>query len=199
MNKNLKIAITGGIGSGKSLAGYFFESQGYPVIRADVLAKELMQSDPSVREKIVKEFGKDSFTENSLNSDYLRKNIFHSKENLERINAIVHPVTIKKIEQLSKIFFKDHKIVFIESALVYEAKLSKAFDYVLLIKSEEKIRFDRVIARDDVNEENVKRIMANQISDDKKKKLADFVIENNGTVSDLESKCRFILSVLQSL
>lgn len=200
MKKNLRIAVTGGIGSGKSLASDYFENQGYPVIRADILAKELMLTDTSVRRAIIKEFGSESFTNEHLNTEYLSQNVFSSKENIKKINSIVHPVTIKKIEQLSKTYFKNQKsIVFVESALVFEAKIRDEFDYVVLIYSDEKSRIERVIVRDHVSEEKVKQIMTNQIADEKKKKLADFVIENNGTVPQLESKCGFVLSVLQSL
>ncbi len=199
MKKNLSIAVTGGIGSGKSLASDFFERQGYPLIKADILAKELMQNDPFIRKNIIKEFGYESFRDNNLNVEYLSRNVFGNKENLKKINSIVHPVTIKNIQQLSRSYFKNNDIVFVESALVFEAGIGYEFDYIILICSDENLRIDRVVTRDGLKEENVRSVIDNQLPDEKKKKLADFIIENNGTLSEFESKCRFVLTIIQSL
>lgn len=199
MKKKLKIAITGGIGSGKSLASDFFEQQGFPLIRADILAKELMMNDPSIRKIIIKEFGSESFVNGNLNTKYLSQNVFSSNSRLKKLNSIVHPVTVNKIKELTRSYFKNHKIVFVESALVFEAGIRDEFDHVILICSDENLRIDRVVTRDAVTEEKVRSIIANQLPDEKKKKLADFIIENNGTLSGFESKCRFVLTVIQSL
>lgn len=199
MKKNLSVAITGGIGSGKSLASDFIERQGFPIIRADILAKELMKNDPTLRKEIIKEFGVESFIDGKLNTEFLSKNVFNDQKKLKKINSIVHPVTIRKIQELVKSYFKNHKIVFVESALVFEAKIREEFDHVILICSDETIRIDRVVARDGATEKKVKSIISNQLPDEKKRKLADFVIDNNGTVEELYSKCQFILNVIQSL
>lgn len=199
MKKNLKIAITGGIGSGKSLVSNFVKSRGYPVIKSDDIAKELMQKDESVKKKIIIEFGSESYNENGLNTKYLAEHVFCDRGKVEKINAIVHPSTIKKIEELSNLLFEKHKIVFVESALVYEAKIQKVFDFVVLIYSEEKIRIARAMERNKVSEEEIRKRMAFQIPDDKKKERAHFVIENNSTISELEKRTQFILNLLQSL
>ena len=199
MKKNISIAITGGIGSGKSLASDFFEQKGFPLIRADILAKELMKSDLSIRKSIIKEFGNESFANENLNVEYLSKKVFSNATNVKKINSIVHPVTIKKIKELTRSYFKNHNIVFVESALVFEAAIRDEFDHVILICADENLRVNRVLTRDGVTEQKVKSIIANQLPDEKKKKLADFIIENNGTVADFESKCKFILTVIQSL
>src|SRR3989339_1155360 len=119
MKKKLKIAITGGIGSGKSSVSKIIESFGFPVIKADDLAKELMLKDESVKKKIIKTFGKESFTEKGINTKYLAENVFNSKDKVDKINSIIHPVTIRKIEVISKELFEKHDLVFVESALVY--------------------------------------------------------------------------------
>ncbi|MEW6702408.1 MAG: dephospho-CoA kinase [Bacteroidota bacterium] len=202
MKQNLKIAITGGIGSGKSLVSNFVESCGYPVIKSDDIAKELMLKDESVKKNIIKAFGRESYNENGLNTKYLSQHVFcdpPEAERIEKINSIVHPPTIKKIEELSNKFFETHKIVFIESALVYEAKIQKMFDFVVLIYSEERIRIQRAMERNKVSEEVIRKRMVFQIPDYKKKERAHFVIENNSTISELEKRTQFILNLLQSL
>jgi len=107
MKKKLKIAITGGIGSGKSSVSKIVESFGFPVIKADDVAKELMMKDESIKKKIIKTFGKESFTEKGINTKYLAENVFSSKDKVGKINSIIHPPTIKKIEEISKKLLKN--------------------------------------------------------------------------------------------
>jgi dephospho-CoA kinase len=198
MKKNIKIAITGGIGSGKSVVSNIVQQLGYPVINADDIAKELMQSDDSIKKRILKAFGKESYTDNIPNTKYLAEKVFSNKENVQKINAIMHPVTIKKIEELSKNYFLKHKVVFVESALVYEAKLDKSFDFIILIYSDKKIRIERSAKRSNITETEIKRRMESQIPDDKKKERVHFVIENNSSVEDLKSRTFFVINLIGS-
>jgi len=199
MAKKLRVAITGGIGSGKSLVSRFFEKEGYPVIKADEIAKELMQNNEQVKKKLIKSFGSKVFSDGVLNTKYLSDEVFSDQEKLDVVNAIVHPPTIKMIETLFRKFFDKHDIVFVESALIFEAKLSRMFDHIILIYSDEIIRIKRVISRDDTTEEKVKARMQFQINDEQKKDIAHITIENNSTIEELEKRCKFILGILNAL
>ncbi len=198
MKKKLKIAITGGIGSGKSSVSKIVESFGFPVIRADDLAKELMLKDESIKKKIIKTFGKESFTENGINTQYLADNVFSNKDKVDKINSIIHPPTIKKIEEISKKLFEKHNLVFVESALVYEAKIQKLFDYIILIYAEEEIRIARKIENDNMNRLDVEKRMSFQIPDEKKTDRAHFVIDNNSTFDKLETRTKFIIELIKA-
>ncbi|NJD23321.1 MAG: dephospho-CoA kinase [Melioribacter sp.] len=198
MKKKLKIAITGGIGSGKSSVSKIVEALGFPVIKADDLAKELMQQDDSIKKKIIKTFGKESFTEKGINTKYLADNVFSNKEKVGKINAIIHPPTIKKIEEISKKLFEKHNLVFVESALVYEAKIQKLFDYVILIYAEEEIRISRKMENDGMKKIDVEKRMSFQIPDEKKTDRAHFVIDNNSTLEKLESRTKFVIELLKA-
>ena len=198
MKKKLKIAITGGIGSGKSSVSKIVESFGFPVIRADDLAKELMLKDESIKKKIIKTFGKESFTENGINTQYLADNVFSNKDKVDKINSIIHPPTIKKIEEISKKLFEKHNLVFVESALVYEAKIQKLFDYVILIYAEEEIRIARKIENDNMTRLDVEKRMSFQIPDEKKTDRAHFVIDNNSTFDKLETRTKFIIELIKA-
>lgn len=198
MKKKLKIAITGGIGSGKSSVSKIIESFGFPVIKADDLAKELMLKDESIKKKIIKTFGKESFTEKGINTKYLADNVFSNKEKVEKINSIIHPPTIKKIEEISKKLFEKHNLVFVESALVYEAKIQKLFDYVILIYTEEEIRIARKIENDSMTRLEVEKRMSFQIPDEKKTDRAHFVIDNNSTFDKLESRTKFVIELIKA-
>jgi dephospho-CoA kinase len=198
MKKKLKIAITGGIGSGKSSVSKIVESFGFPVIKADDVAKELMLKDESVKKKIIKSFGKESFTEKGIDTKYLADNVFSNKEKVEKINSIIHPPTIKKIEEISKKLFEKHNLVFVESALVYEAKIQKLFDYVILIYAEEEIRIARKMGNDNMNRFDVENRMNFQIPDEKKTDRAHFVIDNNSTFDKLESRTKFVIELIKA-
>ncbi len=198
MKKRLKIAITGGIGSGKSSVSKIVEALGFPVIKADDLAKELMLKDDSIKKKIIKTFGKESFTENGINTKYLADNIFINKEKVGKINSIIHPPTIKKIEEISQKLFEKHNLVFVESALVYEAKIQKLFNYVILIYAEEEIRISRKMENDTMKKIDIEKRMSFQIPDEKKTDRAHFVIDNNSTKEELESRTKFVIELLKA-
>jgi len=199
MNKKLKVAITGGIGSGKSLVSSFFEKAGYPVIKADEIAKELLQNNENVKKKLIKSFGSEVFSNGVLNKMYLSDVVFNDQVKLNVLNAIVHPPTIKMIESLFIKFFNKHDIVFVESALVFEAKMSRMFDHIVLIYSDEITRIKRVVKRDNSTEEKVKGRMQFQINDEQKKDIAHITIENNSTIEELEKRCKFIIDILNAL
>ncbi len=199
MRKKLLIGLTGGIGAGKSIVSSLLRSQGYLVIKSDLIAKEIMLNDPDVRNEIIKNFGTQAYSNNELNTTYLAEKIFSSKENVDKINSIVHPKTIKKILGLVNNEFQKSNIIFVESALIYEAKIEDYFDYVILVYSDKETRLKRVIEREKIPQEKILQRMKFQIPDEKKKSWADFVIDNNNEKEDLVQKVNFILNLLKSL
>ena len=199
MSKKLKIGITGGIGSGKSIVSDFIESQGYTVLRADPIAKDLMQNDESIKNRLIKTFGEQSYSNGKLNTKFLAENVFYDKAKLDKITSIIHPPTLKFLDRQSNEILKTTYLVFIESALVYEAKFEDMFDYVVLVYANEKTRIERTINRDKIPSEQIKRRMQFQLPDENKKDSADFVIENNSTIEELKLRTKFVLNLLTSL
>lgn len=197
--KKLKVAITGGIGAGKSFVTDLFLKEGYFVIKADELAKELMHTDKELQNKIIKEFGKESFINGQPNTKFLGEKVFSDLENVGKINSLVHPVTMDKIEEMCEEQFKKHNIVFIETALVYEANLEDFFDVVVLVLANPQNRLKRAAERDKVTEDHILKRMEFQIPDEEKKSDADFVIENNSTLKELENRSKFILILLNQM
>ncbi len=198
-NKKLKVAITGSIGSGKSLFCKYLEKCKYNVISADDTAKEILSSNEIVKKKIIREFGEESYLKGELNKIFLAEKVFSNPENVEKINSIVHPETIKKIgNMMDKILLKE-KIVFVEAALIYEANMEELFDYVVLITANEQIRKERKIKNSNFTEEEFIKRNLNQIKDVEKKKRADFVFENNEGINELKQKADFLLNILNAL
>lgn len=200
MKKNgFKIGITGGIGSGKSVLSDFIRSKGYKVIDADSVGKELLASDNFVREKIIKNFGVQSFNGKVPNRKFLASQVFNDQEKLKIINSIIHPPVMKKISALMAEELKSKKLVFAESAIIYEADLEDYFDYVILVAAEAEIRIERLKKNKNMEREEILRRMENQLTDDEKKENADFTILNNTSEEDLFHKAAFILNLLESM
>lgn len=199
MKKKIKVAITGGIGSGKSSVSKLIEQFGFPVLRSDDLAKDLMQNDDSIKKKIIKAFGKNSYCENRLNKEYLAQNVFCKKRQLEKINSIVHPAVIQKVRAISSELFLNHPLVFVESALVFEAKIQKEFDYIILVYAEEETRIKRLVLKSTFSKTDILKRIKFQIPDEKKIDKVHFVIDNNSSFEELEHRTKFILDLLKSL
>ncbi len=194
----LKIGITGGIGSGKSLACKYFEELGYKVIYADKVAKELYASNKQLINKLAAEFGKEILDENgNLSRADARRIIFSNKRNIKRVNSIVHPFVFRQMDKMvSKI---KHNIVLFEAAIMFESGSYKRMDYVVLIYANKETRIKRIIRRDGVRRSDVLKLMQLQLDEREKAKRADFVIKNNATAPALEKNVKAFSKILKTL
>lgn len=197
--KKLRIAITGNIGSGKSAFTKFLADEGYPAISADDLSKEILAGDPDVREEIIKQFGDQAFHDNKINKKYLAEEIFSSKNQLKKINAILHPRVRKKIESLSNEYFKASDIIFVEAALIFESKIEKMYDYVVLIAADKDIRMNRSMKSRKLSESEFTERENNQLPEDVKRQKADFVFTNEGSLKELKEKALLLINLFKAL
>lgn len=197
--KKFKVAVTGNIGSGKSSFCKFLEEMNYTVTKADEIAKDLMANDPKIKSELIKHFGARSFTQDGLDKTYLSDKVFSDKSNLEKINALVHPAVIKKVKRLMNDQLKNSNIVFHEAALIYEAKMESLFQYVVLVSCDQKIRMERKRQFAGISEEEFLRRESNQIPEDEKKKCADFIFTNNGSLNELKAKAELLIKILNGM
>lgn len=169
--------LTGGIGSGKSTIMRMFSKLGVPTFSADDAAKNAMQIDSEIQSKIVSLFGVEAYKNGRLNRPFIAKQVFYDKKKLEDLNAIVHPA----VKNAYSNWCKKQKSLYTmyEFPLVFELDAADRFDKVILITAPEDIRIQRVLNRDNTNEEDVLARMNNQWTDLQKIPLADIVIENN--------------------
>ena len=193
----LLIAITGGIGSGKTTFANFLAEQGHPVIFADDISKELLANDPDVKNEIVSEFGAKAYQGKKINKKLLADNIFSNPSKLKKINSILHPRVRKRIEFISKEYFETKDFVFVEAAIIFESKIEKMYDFVVLIVADETLRMMRINKSKKISKEDFINRSQNQLSDAVKIKKADFIFTNNGTKAELKQKAILLSTLLR--
>ena len=185
------VGLTGGIGSGKTTVGSFFESYGIPIYIADKEAKGLMNRSKVIKRKLIELFGESAYENGQLNRAYLAAKIFSDRELLSKMNAIIHPKVASHFKRWLK--KQDAPYVIKEAAIIFENKLEHQYDYIITVVADEHLRLERVIKRDDTSVEKIKSIMRNQLTDNEKIKRSDFVIRNN----DLETSKKQALEIHQ--
>jgi len=197
--KQIKAAITGGIGSGKSTFSSYLKSKGLPVILADDISNELLESDQSIKNKVINVFGKNSYSDGKPNKKFIAEQVFSFPEKLHKLNSILHPAVIQEIDSIIKKIYSSEEIIFIESALVYEAGIEKYFDYIILITADYQTRLERSQKSGEFSKSDFEKRNENQIPDEEKMKRADFIFTNNGNREDLIKKADLLLLSLRSL
>jgi len=174
----IKVGVTGGIGSGKTLICEIFERLGIPVFNADVEAKEIYNTDKKVIEQVQQLFGHDIYHQGKLKRDVLAKIIFNDSKALDKVNAIVHPkVREYFIDWTEK---QTSEYVIEEAAILFESNAYLDLDYIINVHARQENRIERVMNRDNISKEQVLSRMKNQLCDEKRMKLADFTIYNDG-------------------
>lgn len=174
----LKIGLTGNIGSGKSIVSRIFSILAVPIYNADYEAKRIMDSQEVVP-LVMDTFGKDIINlDNSVNKKMLAEIVFEDKEKLKKLNAIIHPMVMNDFNIWCQ-KFSDKKYVINESAILVETGLYKLFDKLITVISPENIRIERVMKRDNCTKNKVLARMNNQLPENDKIKVSDYIITNN--------------------
>jgi dephospho-CoA kinase len=194
INKTLKIGITGGIGSGKSVISRILKTMGYPIYDSDSWAKKLMNENEEIRNFLTFKFGKETYTLTQLNRPFLAQKIFNNKENLAYVNSVVHPIVGKHFLQWSE--QQNSSLVFIESAILFSSGFNKIVDKVIFVDAPQDVRLERAILRDNATTEAIMARIKNQ---EKGNIFAynhsDFIIQNDNKILIIPQ----IVSVLKKI
>lgn len=173
------VGITGDIGSGKTTVSKIFSHLGYKVYNSDERAKHLMETDINVVKEISDLLGESAYKKGSLNKKLISQSIYNDHSLREKINAIVHPVTINDFNQ----WVTENKdpILIKESALIYQSGSYKELNSIILVEARKDIRIKRVLERDKHRkEEEVLQIINSQKLKNKEDLNPDYILENNG-------------------
>lgn len=198
------VNITGGIGTGKSSVADKVEEMGYDVLRSDDIAKDLMKNDESLKKKLIKEFGDEFYKNGEVNKSFVASKVFgndeESKKRLSKLNSIVHPAVIDhNMNSIDKLFDEGKEMVFVESALTFEIGMEDAYDYIIVVDSPDEIRIPRVMKRNSITKEEVQKRISNQMNMVEKRKYADFVIDNKGSIEELKNSTKFVVELLEKM
>ena len=173
------IGITGGIGAGKSTVSTICKHLGFKVYNSDQRAKEIVSEDSIIKKKLISFFGNNVYKNGVLDRKFLSDKIFNDKSSLQQINSIIHPA-VKKDFNSWVINNSNEKILFKESALLFESGAYKELDKIILIVSDKNLRVSRVLNRDqNRSKKEIESIIDKQIDEVDAIKYADIVIDNN--------------------
>jgi dephospho-CoA kinase len=175
----IKVGITGGIGSGKSIICEVFSKLGAPVYSADDAARTLVDTDPDIRESLVMLMGEEVYTGNLLNRPMMADMIFSNKLLLEKVNQIIHPRVAEQF-RLWCLEKSNFPYLIQESALLFESGTYHLFDQCITVAAPEELRIQRVIARRNMTLDKVRSILLNQLPEEEKIARSHHVIINDG-------------------
>ncbi|MGG5507399.1 MULTISPECIES: dephospho-CoA kinase [unclassified Myroides] len=188
------VGLTGGIGSGKTTVAKLFEKHGIPIYIADERARAIMDQSAVVN-AVQQIFTTSVITEHgTLDRLKIKQLVFDHKEQLDKLNQIVHPRVKEDFDQWLK-KHENEPIVMKESAILFESGLEKSCDVVVLVVAPEQVRIERVMNRDGISKEQVMKIINNQMKDEEKMGRSQYIIENNNKIS-LESD---IISIIRDI
>lgn len=195
----MRIALTGGIATGKSYVATRLRGAGVPVIDADVLAREAVAPGTPGLTAIVKRFGKEMLTlEGFLNRVRLGHVVFRDATARGDLEAIVHPAVRVRIDEFFSHLPRDVRFAVADIPLLYETGRVKEFDKVIVAACPQEMQIERVMGRDGLSRENAERRVAAQLPIDDKVRRADFVIRTDGSFDHTNAQVDALLAKLKS-
>ena len=196
------VGLTGGIGSGKSLAASYFKEVGAYIIHADHISRQLVQPGQAAWKEISEEFGIEYFNrDQSLNRGKIATEVFQNDEKRSILENIIHPRVLAEEQKLYNSYQLSNPkaIVIIDSALLIESKNYKNVDKVILIKCSVDLQIRRAVEGNGKPQEDVKNRLKTQMSLKEKVKYTDYILNNEGTREDLKSQVCSLYTKLKSL
>lgn len=190
------LGLTGGIASGKSTASNFLRELGYEIVDADRIAHEILDH-PQCREKLVETFGREILgRDGKINRKILGEKALGSREELRKLNAIVHPAVIAELER-RKAAVPEKKLVIFDIPLLFEVNLQYLCDRILLIYTDRETQIKRAITRDGSDRERIMKIIDSQADVEEKIRKSHYVIDNSEDIGQLKSKIRKVIDLLE--
>ena len=195
----LLVGLTGNIAAGKSTVAQLLSERGATIIDADILARRAVERGTAAYDKIVQHWGSAVLgPDGLLDRAALRKTVFHDHDQLETLNSIVHPeVERQRVSLVGEARQRGDGIVVCDIPLLFERHLVEAFDRVILVDAPRELRLERLVQERQLPEADAMAMIAAQMPAALKRARADHVIDNLGTLGDLERRVRNVWTTLQ--
>lgn len=173
------VGLTGGIASGKSTVAGFFRQKGIPIVDADEISRAVTEPDAEGAKAIEETFGSEMFVSKRLDRKKLAAYCFENTERTEKLNSVLHPIIIKEMLRQTEGYEKaGAKTVIWDVPLLFETGLDRYCKKIIAVVCDENTRILRAQKRSDISAEEVKKRISRQMSDDERKKRADYIIDN---------------------
>ena len=193
MRHAIKIGLTGGIGSGKSMVSKLLTTYEIPVYDSDTRAKSLMETDDNIISSITQILGKKAYTDGKLNRRFVAEEVFASSSKLLQINTIVHSAVIDDFSRWAELQAAD--ILVFESAIIFENGLEKYFDKIIAVVAPQKLRIERVKMRSGMSRKEILNRIKNQTSSKTLRQQADYVVINDDRTAIIPQVERILKSI----
>src|SRR3990167_919590 len=185
------IGLTGGIGTCKTVVTKMFEAEGFPVLNADQISREVMQPGKPAFKEIIQLFGSEVETPQGLDRRKIRDKIFQNPTLRKQLEKITHPKIMERAFELASQCAKEGKpIVILEAAVLIEAQLTHLVDCLILVTATEEQQRERAAKRDDVSAIEIEAIIKAQLSQSERKKHARYLIDNSGPLQETERQVK---------
>jgi dephospho-CoA kinase len=197
----LWIGLTGGIGTGKSTVSQLLRADGYDVIDADVLAREVVQSGTPGFDEVVKLFGRETIgPDGQLDRKQIARIVFTNSSKLKSLESIIHPRVRVRVAQIrSELEARGRRFVFYDVPLLFEKQMQSQFDRTVVVTATPDQQLARLMLRDGLTQAEAQSRLAAQLPIEEKATLADDVIINEGDLEDLKNAVRGYLRQLELL
>ena len=196
----LLVGLTGNIAAGKSTVAQLLSERGATIIDADILARRAVERGTAAYDKIVQRWGSTVLgADQQLDRAALRRLVFNDHDQLEKLNEFVHPeVERQRAALVEEARERGDRIVICDIPLLFEARLVDRFDKVVLVDSTRPLRLERLVRERQLPEAEAMKMIAAQMPAELKRARADHIIDNNGTIADLEQRVRAVWTALQA-
>ncbi|MHA2788864.1 dephospho-CoA kinase [Corynebacterium sp. S7] len=194
-----KIGLTGGIGSGKTTVSKLLEKEGFPVVNADEISRQVMEPGSETLSDVAEVFGSDLIDEDgNLDRAELARRAFADDESTKTLNAVTHPAIRWRTErEFEK--YRDEQAVIYDMPLLVENNMARDMDMVVVVQVASDIRIDRLVNSRGLDPDDIRRRMVQQASDEQRATVADVIIDNSGTEEDLKPQVASLVEKIRAL
>ena len=188
------VGLTGGIGSGKSVAGKYFNELGIDVIDADDISRSILDNNKKARELFLNNFGDKFLNNNKIDRNLLRSEIFKNPDKKHILESIIHPIVREELSKFIEQSKSIYKIIMVP--LIFETSSKDFYNKIIVVDCDQEHQINRASLRDNKSEKDVENIIKNQATRDQRLSIADEIILNNSTLDNLKTQ---VIKVHQKL